>query len=277
MLVVLWVIVSAGIVAGAAMTTARLGADTSRNRILLLRAGWARESCAEILAARYALDARFRRLDTVDLGGGAWCRAELHDPDARLDLNLAPQAMVRAMLDDSLSDALLDWRDADDEPRPFGAEASWYLETGRRTPRNGALVHVEELAHIRGFDRLSQAERDSLFTIHGTGRVNLLSAPGALIGALPGVGVEAQRALTSRQASREPVRTLEELASLLSSGATQELLARYDELLAISAFEPARLVVQAEAGVRGTPLSSELTLLTAPAESRLAVLRRVAE
>jgi type II secretory pathway component PulK len=278
LLAVLWVVVSATLLAGLAMTAARLGADASRNRILLLRSRWAGDACAEILSARYAVDGDVRVVDTVDLGGGVWCRAELHDPDTRLDLNLGSPSMVRAFLaDDSLSDALLDWRDADDEPRPFGAEAPWYRSAGRRAPRNGPLAHVDELAYIRGFERWSRGERDTLFTVDGTGRVNLLSAPDNLVRGLPGVGAEARKALASRRASGMPVRTLEELISLLSSKSGKELLASYDALRAASAFEPSRLVARVEGGIAGAPVSNMATLVAVPAGSRLAVVRRVAE
>jgi hypothetical protein len=136
---------------------------------------------------------------------------------------------------------------------------------------------VDELAYVRGFDRLSRGERDGLFTVSGTGRLNLLSAPDGLIRTLPGMGAEARRLLASRRTSGAPIRTLEELASLLSPHAAQELLASYDELLALSAFQPGRLEARVEGGVRGTPVSSVVTLLSVPAGGRLAVLRRAAE
>ena len=49
--------------------------------------------------------------------------------------------------------ALLDWLDADDEPRlPGGAESSWYgAQTPARRAANGPLVAVSELLQVRGF------------------------------------------------------------------------------------------------------------------------------
>jgi type II secretory pathway component PulK len=278
LLAVLWVIVSAGLVAAAALTTARLGSSASRNRIVLLRSRWAREACAEILLARHERDAASRRLDTVDLGAGAWCRAEMHDPDSRLDLNLASPGMLRAVLgNDSLADALLDWRDGDDSPRPFGAEAGWYEKAGRRLPRNGALADVEELALVRGFERMETGRPDSLFTVVGTGRVDLGSAPEDLLAALPGMSEEARRVLVAGRRSGSPIRGLEELVALLSPRAREQLLARYEELLPLAAFGAARQVALVEGGVRGAPISSRLRLVMVPAGSRLAVVRREAE
>ena len=75
LIAVLWVVVGAGALAAAALTTARLGSSVSRNRILLLRARWAREACAEILLARYARDgvavsAGHRRISAAVHGAG---------------------------------------------------------------------------------------------------------------------------------------------------------------------------------------------------------------
>ena len=57
LLAVLWTLTAVTVLGGAAMVVARLGAATTRNRILLTRAGWAREACVEILSSRYAYQA----------------------------------------------------------------------------------------------------------------------------------------------------------------------------------------------------------------------------
>src|SRR5260370_34214566 len=129
LLTVLWVLVAVSALAGAALTAARTGSLATRNRVLLARAGWAREACVEILLARYAQDSGLRALDAVDLGRGTWCRATLEDPGAKLNLNLADRAALVAVLAaasrrsapsaESVADALLDWRDADTIPRPI--------------------------------------------------------------------------------------------------------------------------------------------------------------
>jgi hypothetical protein len=66
----------------------------------------------------------------------------------------------------SLTAALLDWLDADDEPRlPGGAESSWYgAQTPPRRAANSPLAAVAELTQIRGFSpalvaRLSPSSR----------------------------------------------------------------------------------------------------------------------
>src|SRR5438309_1525238 len=56
LLAVLWTLTAITMLTGAAMAVARLGSTTTRNRVLLARAAWAREACGEILQARYAQD-----------------------------------------------------------------------------------------------------------------------------------------------------------------------------------------------------------------------------
>lgn len=49
-----------------------------------------------------------------------------------------------------IADAILDWLDADDSPRKFGAEQSYYATQGRQPPHNGRLESLDELLLIRG-------------------------------------------------------------------------------------------------------------------------------
>ena len=61
------------------------------------------------------------------------------DCGSRVNLNLADQAALLTLFDGEKApvEAILDWRDADDEPRPAGAEKDYYrsltppLEIGR--------------------------------------------------------------------------------------------------------------------------------------------------
>src|SRR6266566_9025823 len=94
LLAVLWTLTAITMLTGAAMAVARVGSTTTRNRVLLTRAAWAREACGEILQARYAQDPSVRRLDSVDLGRNTWCTATLEDPSIKLNLNLADRAAL---------------------------------------------------------------------------------------------------------------------------------------------------------------------------------------
>jgi general secretion pathway protein K len=117
------------------------------------------------------------------LGGGR-VRIAIEDAARRLDLGapeLAPavsRLLEAAGLAPGLGDALADWIDADDAPRPRGAERDWYL--GRRPvllPPNAPLGSVSELALVRGFDGGTVARLRPWLVAMGERAVNPNTAP----------------------------------------------------------------------------------------------------
>jgi general secretion pathway protein K len=277
LLTVLWLLATLSAVVGTALALAGTGIATSRNRIVLTRAAWAREACLEILLARYATDPSIIGVDTVELGRDVWCRADLTDVAARLDLNRATPAALRTVLqNDTLTDAVLDWRDADDVPRPLGAEAEWY-RTGRRLPRNGPLADVRELALVRGFDSATAARLQPLLTTDGTGQINLNTAPPAVLATLPGFGPEAVAAVLGRRGSGSPLTGTDRLLSLLSPSARSAVLQQYQEFTRQATYTAPRYLATIEGGVHRSPLISRAVLTLVPAARRLAVIRRRTE
>jgi len=277
LLAVLWTLTAVTVLTAAALAGARLGSATTRNRVLLARAGWAREACAEILEARYAQDPSVRDLDSVDLGRGTWCSATLDDPSVKLNLNLADRpALVtvfhavvhRAALVDSLVDALLDWRDPDAVPRPFGDESSGN--------RNGPFADVWELRYVRGFTDSLVAELTPFLTTRGTGAINVNAAAREVLAALPGITEETVSVLLMHRGSAM-LANADALAGLLSPTARATLLASYPEFVRAAVFAPPQLVGVVTGGVRGTPITARVTLTTVPVAGRLAVIRRETE
>ncbi|ROR03136.1 type II secretion system protein GspK [Desulfosoma caldarium] len=82
----------------------------------------------------------------------------------RAFVEFLPLADVREA--DELTDALLDWQDADDMVRLQGAEAPWYLQRGLKPPTNRPFSSLCEIQKVRGVgpelfwgDFLEKAER----------------------------------------------------------------------------------------------------------------------
>jgi len=277
LLAVLWTLTAVTVLTGAAISVARLGNATTRNRVLLARAGWAREACSEILQARYAQDPSIRHLDSVDLGRGTWCSATLEDPSTKLNLNIADrpalvivlQAVVhRSVAVDSLADALLDWRDPDAVPRPLGDESSGN--------RNGPFADIWELRYVRGFTGSLVARLTPFITTRGTGVINVNAAPQAVLTTLPGVTDETVRIVMIHR-STGPLADADVLSGLLSPSARATVLASYPEFVRATVFAPPQLVGLVTGGVRGTPITASVTLTTVPVGGRLAVIRRETE
>jgi hypothetical protein len=120
-----------------------------------------------------------------------------------LNINSMNQASLEAFFNfvlgdaktaDQLTNAILDWRDADDQARPNGAEVDDYVKAGLLTlPSNGPFREVDDLINVYGMTPDVLAQIRPFLTTHGatTGttavKVNLNSAPEEVLRALPGM------------------------------------------------------------------------------------------
>jgi type II secretory pathway component PulK len=193
LLVVLAVVASLSVTA----MTARLGARDAQllvsNRMAREVALWAARSCvaqgrslvdrAMTISDPFEAETVWANLDLVleqvqanRFSQEHICELELIPSGGRLDVNSAsPEQLARLFrnlglseaLSDSLSDALLDWRDVDDIPAPSGAERQWYQAVQLPGPRNAALLNDVEIFHIRGFASLPQDVQDALLEALG--------------------------------------------------------------------------------------------------------------
>lgn len=254
LLAVLWVVTALTALTGAGMLVARLGSETTRNRILLARAEWAREACSEILLARFAVDPTIRDLGVIDLGRGTWCRASLEDPAAKLNLNTADRETVTRLFK-----AL--------GVQPALAES---VIAGRATDT------LYNLRQVPGIDSTVAARLMPFVTVRGTGVVNVNAAPPEVLRTLPGITEEGVFVLTNRRASRR-LHNADELAGLLSRSARTVFLSNYAEFVRAAVFDPPQLVATAAGGVRGTPIVARATLTVVPVPGRLAIIRRETE
>lgn len=254
LLAVLWVLTALTALTGTGMIVARLGSDTTRNRVLLARAEWAREACGEIVSARFAVDPAVRETPVIDLGRGTWCRAALDDPAGKMNLNTADEA------------ALI---------RLFTA-----VGTQRAVAESGIAMRrratIYDLTEIPGVDSALAARLAAFVTVRGTGVVNVAVAPPEVLRLLPGMTEEAVLVLMGRRTNR-PFQNADELAGALSRSGRTALLRSYAEFVRSATFAPPQLIGTLEGGVRGTPVVSRATLTVVPVPGRLAVIRRESE
>jgi len=91
-------------------------------------------------------------------GGGVALRLRVQDDAGRVDLNVASDRLIQALVrglpiekPEAVADAILDYRDSDNDRRPSGAEAEDYAKAGRtHGPRNAAFLSIEELGQVLG-------------------------------------------------------------------------------------------------------------------------------
>ena len=117
--------------------------------------------------------------------------------------------LVRVGLPEKLSEAVIDWQDADDETiGAMGAEASYYqgLPQGYLAP-NSKFHSVDELKLVRGFEGQKYLQIADYVSAAPTSdsKVNINTAPAMLLASLdPQLDINAvQQALQQRQAKLE--------------------------------------------------------------------------
>lgn len=107
------------------------------------------------------------------------------DETSKLNLNELPLASEHALearrmllcmprITPRLADAILDWLDSDDEPRPLGAEAAYYSSLQRDAKaRNRPLDHLSDLLGVRGMSEelLFGRDRESVWDKTPSGQV----------------------------------------------------------------------------------------------------------
>jgi general secretion pathway protein K len=125
-------------------------------------------------------------------------QVEIHDLGEKLNINRMSEVQLQQffsfLLNDysastHLSQAILDWRDADSIQRPSGAERDAYIKAELLAlPTNAPFREIEELRNVMGMTPEIYAAVVPYLTTHGTlGQVNLNSAPVPVLRALPGM------------------------------------------------------------------------------------------
>jgi type II secretory pathway component PulK len=256
LLLVLWLLVLLTGLVAVSLGDARIGLTAGRNRLALVRAGWAREACLEILLGRVASKAsdwnpEQLSLDSVDLGEGIWCRLELHDPGKQLHLNLASRIALLALVRDSaLVETLI-------RHRPWPA--------------------VEAVLGLADLGTRPAPPWVSLLTVRGTGRVNLNRAPLEVLETLPGLDEDGARALVARRGLRRPLRSLDEAVRELPPATRARVLAQYQAFANAASLAPEQLIAVVTGRIRDGPVAARATITLVPTLTRLAVIRRETE
>ncbi len=127
---------------------------------------------------------------------------------------------------------------------------------------------------VRGFDSLPPDWLERSFTVHGSGRLNPNLADATVLAAIPGLGPDVARQVGARRQFGHKVRSLDELALMLSPSERGGMESRWDALTRQLEFSPSHLVVRLEGGVDGYALTARETVLLAVLPDRVAILRR---
>lgn len=132
---------------------------------------------------------------------GSRIRIQIADESGKIDINHSDKEQLQRLLNsinvdesnaDSLSDAIMDWRDKDDLPRDNGAETQQYADAGLKyEPRNDGFASMEEIQMVLGMTAEISQQLENTVTIYGNNaKVNPATATRAVLLTLPDVSAE---------------------------------------------------------------------------------------
>ena len=304
LLAVLWVMVGVSALGLALALSARNSIRGAENRRSSEIAAWKAEGCAErarvVIAAALdgAYDGRSASvLGQQDLARGEWrtldrvvaesppmmssgCMVVLRAAGSAIDVNTASEELLHDFFTgvvpssdeaDSLTQAILDWRDPDDLPRSLGAERDWYEREGRTPPSNGPLSDARELQYVRGFDAIGGL--DSMLDVE-PGRIDLAHAPLAVLAALPGFTSEAVGRVAEERLRGLPTTDLLALSARLSPAARAMLVSRYADLARLTVTEPDAWILESRSSAGEPAITEVVELRLVRAGNRTAIVRK---
>lgn len=126
------------------------------------------------------------------------------DESGKVDINRTPEVILRNLLSnlghdlevvDTITDSVMDWRDADDLYRLHGAESDYYMSlTDPYAAKNGDFETIEELMLVQGVtpeilygEEGKRGLIDFLTVYSASGKINLNAAPREVLIAIPGM------------------------------------------------------------------------------------------
>lgn len=203
LITVLWMLVMLSAVVIGMGVSARTETRLARNHLDAARARHLAEAGVQraVLALLDPREAPQLRPDgsrgiELRLGGGV-VLAAVQDECGKIDLNTGWGELIRGAVQvaglagrdaDGLTDAILDWRDPDDQRRTRGAERRDYEREGRVGPRNGPFATVEELRAVMGMTPELYRRLEPIVTVNCLqSGIDPRVAPLGALRAIPGI------------------------------------------------------------------------------------------
>ncbi len=146
--------------------------------------------------------------------GGGEVRISIEDEGGKIDLNRAPDELLKGLfvvlgVDEGeavrLVDAIADFRDKDDLTRPDGAEDDDYRAAGLAwEAKDAPFAAVDELQRVMGMTPELYAKLAPFVTVYSKrAKIDLLTAPREVLLAVPGVVAAEVEALLAERAGME--------------------------------------------------------------------------
>jgi general secretion pathway protein K len=230
-LLVLWALALLGTLALGFSLVMRTEAQASRNGVDDARAYYQARTGTQraIMLLSTIPPDNVMRMEIAGEEEDASYKVRVENESGKVDINFVTEEVLLEMLKkgglpdeeaERLRDAVMDWRDQDDDPRPGGAESPDYaLLPEPVRPRNGTLRSVEELRYVIGVTpEFHERFLSRVFTVHGySPGVNVLLAPEIVLNSLPGMSPDAVAEILARRGGDPPVSPVD-LAAMAGRG-----------------------------------------------------------
>lgn len=162
--------------------------------------------------------------------GGARYEVRVREVGSALNPNRANELQLRLLftrlgydygLADQLAQSIMDWRDEDVMHRARGAEREQYLAEKRIIlPRDGPLQDLTELLHVMHMTPEIYDSIAPLLILEGSGRINVNSAPVAVLATVPGVSDATLATILRVRGAGRRIINIAELRNLASGSGT---------------------------------------------------------
>jgi general secretion pathway protein K len=208
--------------------------------------------------------------DSVVLDDGAAYTLAVSDLGSKVNINTVDEGELRqfllasgidAMVADTLSQAMMDWRDPDDFRRLRGAERSDYERAHtRELPRNAPFESTDELRFVRGMTPVIRAIVGPNITVFGSGQVNVNKASEAVLLSVRGIGPVAARAIVGMQRSHRRIDGLRQLLDILPANSRAAL---EQDAIGIGrlTFDTHEIEVRSTGWIAGSPIRVHETVI----------------
>ncbi|MCC7328457.1 MAG: general secretion pathway protein GspK [Burkholderiales bacterium] len=218
LILVLWLTIMLTVIASGFAFSMHSEALTARNALSLAQARAAADGGIERMAfelsrPRYPTAWASDGMPHTWRDGDVGIVATAVDESARIDINSAPEMLLRGLLEHvggadaetaaRIVDAIADWRDPDDNRRPNGAEEADYRAAGlEQKPTNAPFETVAELARVMGMTPPLYARIANTLTVQSRQPgINATTAPRDVLLALPNATPEAVDAYLQQRAA----------------------------------------------------------------------------
>ncbi|MBN1384582.1 MAG: general secretion pathway protein GspK [Elusimicrobia bacterium] len=207
LIIVLWVLVILAGICSSGIYISRLEIKKAKYQIDELKAfGFAKAGIESAIVCLYndkntydAVNERWKEKPDMYTDfklGGVMYSVVVEDEESKLNINTASKGMIEILLNavgvnnkHEIVDSILDWKDSDSNPNPYGKENDYYQSLiPPRSCKNKPFDTIEELLLVKGFeDKNVLKEIENFITTYSIGRININTAQYEVLKTIPGI------------------------------------------------------------------------------------------